>query len=77
MCTERLKFYADTPQQKNKFFCFTINSMFDLEARLNYWLSKFYIRAAWYECKEDGKVISNDKIDLIAFVDYKEVKFIN
>ena len=73
---ERLKFYADTKTEKNKFFCFKINSIMDLEARLIYFFKIMNIRAAWYEClDENRRVIENSKIDLNHFVDFKEVLF--
>ena len=78
MISERLKFYADVSEKnKNKFFCFKINSILDLENRLIYWMSKMYIRAAWYECIEDNKVVDNKKIDLVTFTDYRVVKFLS
>ncbi len=67
---ERLKFYADTPDgKKNKFFCWTINDILDLPARLNYFANKgYYIRAAWYEYVDDEtKVKENQEIDLVEF----------
>jgi len=66
---ERLKFYADTPNgDVNKFFCFTIPSIVEIQARLLYFMKKkWYIRSAWYECIENGKVTSNQKIDLVTF----------
>jgi hypothetical protein len=78
MITERLKFYADVSEKtKNKFFCFKINSILDLENRLKYWMSRMYIRAAWYECIEDNKVIDNRKIDLSAYTDFQTVQFLS
>ena len=76
MITERIKFYADTDKQKNKFYCFKINSIMDLQPRLMYWMKKVYIRAAWYECIDNGIVVNNDKIDLVLLLDYNEVRFI-
>ena len=76
MVTERIKFYADTKEQKNKFFCFKINSIMDLQPRMMYWMKKVYIRSAWYECIENDVVISNDKIDLTQLVDGGEPRFI-
>jgi hypothetical protein len=75
---ERLKFYADTPRgEKNKYFCFKINSILDLEGRLIYWLKKgMYIRSAWYESiDEETGLIQNQKIDLVKFVDERQVLF--
>jgi hypothetical protein len=66
---ERLKFYADTPNgDKNKFFCFKIPSIIEIDKRLLYFMKKnWYIRSAWYECIEDGKVKNNWQIDLVTF----------
>jgi hypothetical protein len=72
---ERLKFYADTDTVKNKHFCFTINSILDLEKRLLYWMQRVEVRAAWYECLENGKSVSNQRIDLISFIDTHEILF--
>jgi hypothetical protein len=73
---ERLKFYADTSKEKNKFFCWKINSIMDLESRLEYWMKRVYIRAAWYECidTDTGEVI-NQRIDLVHFTDYQQILF--
>jgi len=73
---ERLKFYADTKTEKNKYFSWNINSIMDLESRLRYWMGRVYIRSAWYECvdKDSGEVI-NQRIDLSAFVDQQELIF--
>jgi hypothetical protein len=73
---ERLKFYADTDKEKNKYFCFTINSIMDLEERLKYFAQRMYIRSAWYECIENGKTTSNQRIDMVTFTDYNEISFI-
>ena len=75
---ERLKFYADTPRgDKNKFFCWKIDSILDLEKRLLYWMEQgYYIRAAWYEyVDEETGEKQNDKIDLIEFCESKAVFF--
>lgn len=79
MTIERLKFYADTDTEKNKLFCFKINSIVDLPERLRYFLEskRFgYIRAAYYECIENNVVVENRKIDLVSFADYGETTFI-
>jgi hypothetical protein len=77
MIIERIKFYADLQSgEKNKYFCFTINSIMELEGRLKYFMKKMYIRSAWYECIENGKVISNDRIDLTHYIDNNEAIFI-
>ena len=74
---ERLKFYGDTQFVKNKYFCFKINSIFDLEASLKRFMKLYYIRSAWYECIEDGTVKENSRIDLTNFVDYNLLNFSN
>ena len=73
---ERLKFYADTDTQKNKYFVFKINSIVDLPERLKYWSERVYIRSAYYEAIENGTVIQNEKIDLVDFTDNKNLSFI-
>jgi len=70
---ELLNFYADTAKEKNKFFSWKINSIMDLESRLLYWSHKYYIRSAWYQCKDKGQIIENSKIDLVQFNDAHEV----
>ena len=75
MTTELIQFYGDTAAEKNKFFSFKINSIFDLESSLTRFMKSFYIRAAWYVCKVDGKIVNNDKIDLSNFVDYNTIHF--
>ena len=64
---ERLKFYCDTDTEKNKLMTWSINNIFDLEKRLLYWIKRVTIRSAWYEVVEDGKVVSNQRIDLEQF----------
>ena len=67
MYKERLKFYADTPMEKNKYFCFEIVSILELKAALWRFFDKGWnIRAAWYEkiCVENGVVIENSKLNL-------------
>lgn len=72
MYKERLKFYADTPIEKNKYFCFEIVSILELKAALWRFFDKGWnIRAAWYEkiCVENGKVIENSKLNLCEQMD--------
>jgi len=78
MVIERLKFYADTDKEKNKFFCWKINSIMDLDARLKYFMSKMYIRSAWYEFidTETGET-SNQSIDLDVYAQTKEILFVS
>lgn len=69
MIIERLKFYADTPTgEKNKYCCWDISSIMDLEDRLIYFMQKGWnIRAAWYEKidTDTGEVKENSKIDCL------------
>jgi hypothetical protein len=71
MIIEQLKFYAvgiiDPVTKKDKLFCWKINSITDLPVRLKYWAQRFEIKAAWYVCQEDGKVIANRPIDMISW----------
>ncbi len=57
---ERLKFYADTPREKNKFFCWDNVSILDFEKKLIEFMFEkdFNIRAAWHETvnKETGEI---------------------
>jgi len=73
MIVERIKFYADTPQgQKNKFFCFTLRTIMDIEAAIFRFLRKgFYFRSCWYERinKETGEVIENTRVNMNDMVD--------
>ena len=65
--TERLKFYADTPMGKNKYFCFKIESIMTLKDALWRFFDKGWnIRAAFYEKKntETGEVIENSKLNI-------------
>ena len=75
--TERLKFYCDTGTERNKLMTWKINSIFDLEDRVRYWMKRVTIRAAWYEVCENGKVVTNQKIDLDRFTetDFKDISF--
>jgi hypothetical protein len=50
MFTERLKFYADTPMAKNKYFCWKLDSILTLKDALWRFFDKGWnIRKAWYE----------------------------
>lgn len=67
MYKERLKFYADTPKEKNKYFCFEIVSILELKAALWRFFDKGWnIRAAWYEKinLENGNVVENLKLNV-------------
>ena len=47
---ERIKFYADTPIEQNKYFCFNITSILTLKEALWRFFDKGWnIRSAWYE----------------------------
>jgi hypothetical protein len=50
MIRERLKFYADTPQAKNQYFCWSLTSVLSLKEALWRFFDKGWaIRSAWYE----------------------------
>ena len=50
MVKERLKFYADTAQAKNQYFCWELSSILTLKEALHRFFAKgWYIRSAWYE----------------------------
>lgn len=76
--SERLKFYCDTDKEKNKLMTWSINNIFDLEKRIKYWMERVTIRSAWYEVIEDGKVVSNQRIDLEQFTEnnFTDISFI-
>lgn len=78
MIIERIKFYADLQNgTKNKYFCFKINSIMELEKALIYFSQRVSIRAAWYECIEGDKVQSNERIDLETFYNFHQSLFLN
>jgi len=60
MIIERLKFYADTPREKNKFFCWDNVSLLTFEDKLIEFMFEkdFTIRAAWHETinKDTGEI---------------------
>lgn len=63
----RIKFYADTPEGKNKFFCWEIKGVLSFQDALFRFFSKgWYIRAAWYERINQGtnQVIENSRINI-------------
>ena len=64
---ERLKFYADTNRERNKYFCFDIKSVLTLKEALWRFFGKGWnIRSAWYE-KIDlatGEVIENTRLNV-------------
>jgi hypothetical protein len=64
---ERVKFYADTPMGKNKYFCFKLTSILALKEAIWRFFSKGWnIRAAWYEKinLNTGEVIENLKLKI-------------
>ncbi len=63
---ERLKFYADTPKEKNKYFCWDINILTLKEALWRFFDKGWNIRSAWYE-KIDlstGEIVENSKLNI-------------
>lgn len=63
---ERLKFYADTPKEKNKYFCWDINILTLKEALWRFFDKGWHIRSAWYE-KIDlstGEIVENSKLNM-------------
>jgi len=69
---ERVKFYADTPQEANKYFCWQLGSLLTLKQALHRFLDKGWnIRAAWYEKvdTETGEVVENTKLNLQEIID--------
>lgn len=63
---ERLKFYADTPKEKNKYFCWDINILTLKEALWRFFDKGWNIRSAWYE-KIDlstGEIVENSKLNM-------------
>jgi len=69
---ERLKFYADTPQERNKYFCWKLSSLLTLKQALYRFFDKGWnIRAAWYEKidTETGEIVENLKLNLQELLD--------
>jgi hypothetical protein len=75
MVKERLKFYADTDQAKNQYFCWELTSILSLKDALWRFFSKGWnIRSAWYEKidTETGEV-ENTKLNVSdLFLEYVE-----
>ena len=70
--TDRLKFYADTPMERNKYFCWEITSPLALKERLWYFFDKGWnIRSAWYEQinKDTGEIMENTRLNLKELMD--------
>ena len=81
MVKERLKFYADTDQAKNQYFCWELTSILSLKDALWRFFSKGWnIRSAWYEKidTETGEV-ENTKLNVSdLFLEYiEETKLIH
>jgi tellurite resistance-related uncharacterized protein len=73
MYKERLKFYADTPKEKNKYFCFGIVPLFKRDTPLHSFFEKGWnIRSAYWEKLEineetgEIKVLENLRINVTA-----------
>lgn len=65
MIIERIKFYADTPGGKNKYFCFNNVSILTVPACFEkYWKMGFRIKAAWIEAIDNTnkEVLHNTRI---------------
>jgi hypothetical protein len=65
MIKERLKFYADTDQEKNKYFCWELSSILSLKEALWRFFDKGWsIRSAWYEKvdTDTGEIIENTRL---------------
>ena len=63
----RIKYYADTPSERNKYFCYNIRSILDVEHHLFKVFDKGWrIRAAYFENIDQttGEILENTKIDL-------------
>lgn len=64
---ERIKFYADTPLESNKYFCYKITSILALQEALWRFFDKGWnIRSAWYEKINisSGEVVVNKRLDI-------------
>jgi len=64
---ERLKFYADTEDAPNQYFCYKLGSIIDLNPSIyRFLLRGWRIRAAWYEVinMETGEVLENTKLNM-------------
>lgn len=66
MINERIKFYADTDKEKNKYFCFKIGSLLTLKEALWRFFNKGWsIRSAWYEkIDTDTGEVENTKLNI-------------
>ncbi len=63
----RIKFYADSDTDTNKYFVFTFNELYPKEAIFRQFAQGLTIRALWVEkiYKETGEVISNVQIETL------------
>ena len=77
----RVKYYADTPMERNKYFCYNIRSILDVENHLFKVFDKgWHIRAAYFENidQSTGEIIENTKINLKELIlNYGEKKISN
>lgn len=65
MISERIKFYADTPNnEKNKLFCFKTDLITLKDTIKRFIIEGFVFRAAWYEKIDTstGELIENTRI---------------
>jgi hypothetical protein len=79
MISERLKFYADTDQEKNKYFCWNLSSILTLKEALWRFFDKGWnIRSAWYEKidLETGEIVENTRLQINDYLEqYLDEKF--
>lgn len=75
---ERIKLYADTGKDANKFFCWTVTGIDKVRANLYWHFSRgCKVRAAWYERinVDTGEVVMNSRLDVAKMEqDYYEDK---
>ena len=64
--SERLKFYADTQKEKNKYFCFEVTVLSVKEAIWRFFSKGWTIRAMWYEKinLSTGEIVENSKLNI-------------
>ena len=73
MVKQRIKFYADTKIEKNKYFCYEINEN-EIDVLERFFDRGWHIRAAWYEeIDENGKPLVNEQIAVY----YELYRYIN
>lgn len=64
---ERVKLYADTGRESNKFFCWTVSGINGVRSNL-YWHfgCGWKVRAAWYERVDGdtGEIVMNRRLDI-------------